>query len=170
MASETNKSVRERHSRLLIVEDDAQQLHTLTDIMEDEGFDVTGCASAAEAMQHIESQDFGVAIVDYRLPDQSGDQLLESIKSMSRRTRVIIHTGYGSFESAKIAVNLGAFAYVEKLSNPDELLRHVHRAFREEIHSYADELETAVAQRTKEFEDANDKLRTKRPPTESRWV
>ena len=70
------------------------------------------------------------------------------------------HTGYGSFESAKIAVNLGAFAYVEKLGNPDELLRHVHRACREEIHSYADKLEAAVAQRTKEFEDANDKLRS----------
>ena len=89
MASETKKLTRERHSCLLIVEDDAQQLHTLTDIMEDEGFDGTGCSSTAEAMQHIESQGFGVAIVDYLLPDQSGDRLLESIRSMSKRTRVI---------------------------------------------------------------------------------
>ncbi len=139
---------RQRISRLLIVEDDAAQLRTLTHIMRDEGFEVIGCATASEALGHVRDRDFAVAIIDLRLPDLSGTQLLEKLRAMNGQVRVIIHTGYGSFDSAKAAVNLGACAYVEKLSDPAELIGHVHRAFRERFSRYAEDLEAAVAERT----------------------
>lgn len=143
----------QRISRLLIVEDDDAQRRTLTDVMRAEHFEVLCCGTAAEALQHVEKGGFGVAIVDLGLPDLPGTKLLEKIRAMSDQVRVIIHTGYGSFDSAKTAVNLGAFAYVEKLSDPAELIGHVHRAFQEGLRSYADELEREIAKR-KRVEEA----------------
>jgi two-component system sensor kinase FixL len=150
---------RRRISRLLIVEDDPSQLRTLKAIMTDEGFDVIAARSAQEALDRIQNVSFGVAVVDLRLPDLTGTQLLERIQALNGRVRVIIHTGYGSFDSARDAVNLGAFAYVEKAGNPDELVRQVHKAFRSHFETYADSLEAAVATRTADLRDANEALR-----------
>ncbi len=150
---------RERISRLLIVEDDEPQLRTLTAIMQDEGFEVIGCSTAAEGLDHIKQENVGVAIVDLRLPDLSGTRLLEQLQTLNGAVRIIINTAYGSFDSAKDAVNLGAFAYVEKAADPEELVRQVHRAFRTHLQHYADDLEVAVASRTSELQQANKALR-----------
>lgn len=150
---------RKHISRVLIVEDDASQRYTLTDIMREEGFDVVGCPTAAEALEQIEICEFAVAIVDQRLPDLSGTGLLEKIRERDNHLRVIIHTGYGSFESAKKAVNLGAFAYVEKLRDPSELISYVHRALRERLTRYTDDLEAEIAER-KRTEGENKRLAT----------
>ncbi|MFB0556142.1 MAG: PAS domain S-box protein [Phycisphaerae bacterium] len=148
-----------KSSSLLIVEDDQSQLRTLTDIMQEEGFEVIGCSTASEALEHLDHLETGVVVLDQRLPDLSGTQLLERIAAAKDRIRVIINTAYSSYESAKDALNLGAFAYVEKMDNPEELLRQVHRAFEASLRSYADELETVVAERTQEMRRANELLR-----------
>ena len=152
---------RQRTSRLLIVEDDQAQLRTLTAIMEDEGFEVIGCAAASAALERVQEGGIDVAIVDLRLPDLSGTQLLERLRerTLNDQVRVIVNTGYASFDSAKDALNLGAFAYVEKGGDPDELLRHVRRAFRAHLDRYTEDLETLVAERTAELTMANRMLK-----------
>jgi len=145
----------ERFSKLLIVEDDQSQRRTLTSIMEAEGFDVIACSTATEALEHLNRLKIGVVVLDLRLPGLSGTQLLERLAAATNGIRVIINTAYSSYESAKDALNLGAFAYVEKAGDPQELLRHVHRAFEASLRSYADELETVVAERTGELRQAN---------------
>jgi signal transduction histidine kinase/ActR/RegA family two-component response regulator len=119
--------------RVLVVDDNLAQLRVLCDILQVEGFATTGVPDAAKAIAVIEAEDYPVAIVDHRLPDSTGTQLLEAILRLRPDTQVIIHTGYGSFDSAVDAVNLGAFAYVEKLGEPRELIGHVHRAIRSRI-------------------------------------
>ena len=146
-------------SRLLIVEDDESQLRSLTAVMEEEGFEVIGCSSASEALGHLRLLDAGVAVVDLRLGDLSEKELLAKLSAYAGRVNFIINTAYSSFESAKDALNLGAFAYVEKAGDPDELVRHVHRAFQASLHSYADELEAAVAERTRELLEVNEALK-----------
>jgi signal transduction histidine kinase len=153
------KTERERISRLLIAEDDSSQLFTLSAIMRKEGFDVVGCATASEALERIGREEFGMAIVDLHLPDLSGTQLLEKMRRLDREILVIINTAHGSFDSAKSAVNLGAFAYVEKAGDPEELVRSVHAASRWHLDRYAGELEEAVAERTSELREANDALK-----------
>jgi len=130
MASGADKS---HYSRLLVVDDDANQLRTLTRIFEAEGFDVLGCATGTEALGCLGDGDIGVAIVDLRLPDLSDSELLARLEPLSGQVRIIIHTAYSSYESARDAVNLGAFAYIEKGTDPDELIHQVYRAFRAQL-------------------------------------
>jgi two-component system, sensor histidine kinase and response regulator len=148
----------DRVSHVLVVEDDADELKLLCEILQEEGFHAIGCESAGKALEHVRQRDFGVAVVDYRLPDLSGTQLLEQIRGFDDQVRVIIYTGAGSYASAREALNLGAFAYLEKLSDRSELLRHVHRACRERVDRYAIDLERAVAARTEELARSNREL------------
>jgi len=157
-AVESGKQSQER-SRLLIVEDDEAQLRTLTAIMRAEGFEVAGCSTASEALKNLERGGFAVAVVDLQLPDLPEEQLLTRLRAVTDDVRVIINTGYGSYESARDAVNLGAFAYVEKAGDPGEIVRHVHRAFHARLRRYAEDLESAVAERTRELREANETLR-----------
>ena len=128
----------DRPSRVLVVEDDTSQRRTLCDILSGEGFDPLACEDAGTALEALRSEPFPVAILDERLPGMSGTELLDRMRQMGLSTRAIIHTAFGSFDSARDAVNYGAFAYVEKLSSPKELLRHVHRGSKAWI---ADKLE-----------------------------
>ncbi len=150
----------DRFPHVLIVEDNAVELKLLCDILQGEGFQVIGCGSAQEALEHVRERDFGVAVVDYRLPDLSGAQLLEQIHAFDDHVRVIIYTGVASYDSIKEAMHLGAFAYLEKLSDRSELLRHVHRACHERVGRYALDLERAVADRTEELAHSNRELKT----------
>jgi light-regulated signal transduction histidine kinase (bacteriophytochrome) len=148
----------DRFSNVLVVEDNPAELRLLCVILEKENFRVLGCGSAGEALQHVQQRDFGIAVIDYRLPDLSGTQLLERIRALDENIRVIIYTGCGTYDSAKEALNLGAFAYLEKLSDPSELLRQVHRARRERVELYASDLEQAVSLRTEELARSNREL------------
>ena len=148
----------ERFSHVLVVEDNQAELELLCRILSEEGFQVVGCGSATEALEQFGHRRFGVAVVDLRLPDLSGTQLLERVRSIDDQVRVIIYTGAASYNSIKEALHLGAFAYVEKLSDRTELLRHVHRACLDRVDRYALSLEQAVAARTKELARSNREL------------
>lgn len=117
-------------ARVLVVEDHPGQLRTLMGLLEQEGFPTVGCDTGAKALDQLERQSFGVAVVDLQLPDMRGTQLLDRIRPAHAGLRIIINTGNASLDSAKEAINLGAFAYVEKADDPKELVRHVRRAIR----------------------------------------
>lgn len=138
---------RSRLSRLLIVEDHPTDMSLLLEVLEKEGLEAIACTSATEALGHVCRDDISVAIVDLSLPDLNGTRLLEQLRQKRERIRVIIYTGKASYESAKEAVNLGAFAYVEKTCDFEELLRQVHRALWTNFDRYALELEFAIYER-----------------------
>lgn len=150
---------RMRLARVLIVEDHPRQLQTLIDLFETEGIATIGVSTGNDALAVLNREEVGVVIVDLRLPDQAGTALLEQLRARSETIRIIIHTGYGSFATAKDAVNLGVFAYIEKGEDPQELIRQVHRAREANLASYAESLEAAVAQRTAELEHRYSEIR-----------
>jgi len=161
MAEETNHSdgpERQPVPRLLIVEDDASQLQTLSAIMQTRGFEVDPCRTASEAMAHFKRDGADVVLLDLHLPDASGMEVLRKLADGSD-VPVILHTAFSSFESARDAVNLGAFAYVEKGGDPNELVHHVHKALEARLHRRAEDLEDAVAERTRELQQANESLK-----------
>ncbi|MFO1064546.1 MAG: PAS domain S-box protein [Pirellulales bacterium] len=122
------------HARLLLIEDDADQRRLLTLLLKRERFDVTACSTTEEALQVLPHGKFAVAVVDLSLPGKGGIDFVKEVAARKEKTRVIIHTGYGSFESAKEGLNLGVFAYVEKIGNFDSLLEHVRSAATDYLH------------------------------------
>jgi PAS domain S-box-containing protein len=145
--SRASANERSRLSRLLIVEDHPTDKSLLLEILEKEGLETIACSSATEALGHVCRDDISVAIVDLSLPDLNRTRLLQQLRQKRERIRVIIYTGRASYESAKEAVNLGAFAYVEKTCEFEELLREVHRALWTNFDRYALDLEFAIYER-----------------------
>ncbi len=145
-------------TKILVVEDNPAELRMLSEVLRDEGFHVIGCGSAEEALGHLQQRGIAVAVVDLRLPDLSGTQLVERLRNVDEGLRVIIYTGTATYESMKDALNLGAFAYLEKVGDHAELLRYVRRACLERVDRYALDLERAVAARTEELARSNHEL------------
>ena len=145
--------------RVLIIEDDEAQSRTLSMILRSEGFDVVACTRSAEALERLANGDIDVAVVDLRLPDMDETELLAKLSDQAERVPMIINTGYGSYTSAREAVNKGAFAYLEKGKDPAELIGHVHRAIATRLTRRSEELEAVVAERTRELDQSNKALR-----------
>jgi len=117
-----------RGSEILVLDDEPGQRSILSDLLRDEGYEPISCASASDALAQAARRVASAAIVDLRMPDMDGLEVLRRMSELHGSMRVILHTGYGSFSSAREAVNLGAYAFVEKLGDPHELLAHVRRA------------------------------------------
>ncbi len=103
--------------------------------------------------------DCGLLILDLRLPDIDGLQILKALKAQNPDIKVIINTAYASLETAMAAINQEAFAYVRKMGNVEELLAHLHRAFYMHMAQYSKVLESEVKKRTEELSRANEKLK-----------
>jgi DNA-binding NtrC family response regulator len=103
-------------SRILIVNDHPGQLETLVQLLSEEGYQVVGAATVAEALRCAECEKFSVAVVYLQLPDASGIQLVHLLKSMNGRIRVIMHSAFAGLNSAKEGVNGGASTYLERRS------------------------------------------------------
>lgn len=147
----------EPHYRILIVDDDNTIRKTLKAILEDEGYTVDLAATGQEAIQKTEENAYDIALLDIRLPDMEGVELLKLIKDNVPKTRKIMLTGYPSMQNAIAALNKDADAYlvkpvdVEKLLSTikDQLeLRENERHFSEE--KIADFIESRVKEMSTE--------------------
>ncbi len=117
---------------ILVVEDEAGTLATLSAILEDAGYEVTGLEKGAEALQMIKSCPFNVIVTDIRLPDIGGLEILELAKEINPEVAVIVMTGYTGIETAVNAVNDGAYAYFVKPINSDEIKTTIANALKQQ--------------------------------------
>jgi len=100
--------------KFLIVDDEQSIRKLCMTIGASLGFDVAEAESGEAALAYLETESPDIVLVDRRLPNISGDDLLRQIKSMLPRTEVAIITGHGSIESAVEAMKLGAYDYITK--------------------------------------------------------
>ena len=107
--------------RVLILEDEGSLREILSFILEDFGYKVDEAETLKEAIKKIESEEYELALIDLRLPDGSGMELVKELKRKSPETEVIIITAYASTETIKEAFELGVYDYVEKPFNLEEL-------------------------------------------------
>jgi DNA-binding NtrC family response regulator len=115
----------DKHARILIVDDDESIRKTLKAILEDDGYTVDSAASGKEAIQKANETVYNVALLDIRLPDMEGVELLKLMKDSVPRTRKIMVTGYPSMQNAISAVNKNADAYLVKPVDVEKLLATV---------------------------------------------
>jgi two-component system, response regulator RegA len=107
---------------LLIVEDDKSFLQRLSRAMESRGFTVTSAESVAEGLSRLETASPAFAVVDMRLADGNGLDVISALKRRRPDARGIILTGYGNIATAVNAVKMGAVDYLAKPVDADDVV------------------------------------------------
>ncbi len=114
--------------RVLIVEDESLIRWSLRQKFEERGYHVTEAATGQAALDVFEEDRFDLVMLDYRLPDITGLDVLHGLRRLDQDTVVIMMTAYSTIEIAVEAIKLGAFNYITKPFHMDELLVTVDQA------------------------------------------
>lgn len=117
--------------KLLIVDDEVKFLDSIAQRLRLRGFDVTTAVSGAEALGAAGAGKFDLALLDLKMPGMDGTEVLKRLKEEHKYLEVIILTGHGSLDSAVECTKLGAFGYLPKpyeLENLLDVLRQAYEA------------------------------------------
>ncbi len=106
---------------LLLVDDDEPFLRRLAQALEKRGFDVTSASSVSDARRSVLDHAPAYAVVDLRLPDGNGLEMVETLREHRPDSRVVILTGYGAIATAVAAVKIGAVDYLSKPADADDV-------------------------------------------------
>jgi DNA-binding NtrC family response regulator len=109
-------------------------------------------ADGVEALRAMEQQDFDVILLDLRMPDLDGMEVLRAIKQHWPESEVVVITGYASIESAKQAVRLGAHNYLAKPVGPDDVAKATNDAMTQKRWAMRNDPERRVAAALARFE------------------
>ena len=114
--------------KLLLVDDEIGFVDVLSKRLSKRNMDVTAAYSGTEAIQALRKQDFDVAVLDLKLEDMDGIEILRIFKKLIPDMPVIMLTGHGSEEAAREGMACGAFDYLTKPSDLDDLVEKIHQA------------------------------------------
>ena len=122
----------EDRAKILIVDDDEAIIETMKAILEDEGYIVDTALTGGEAIKKTQNEAFNIVLLDIRLPDIEGVEVLKLLKDTVPRTRKIMITGYPSMQNAIDALNKNADAYLIKPINIESFLETVRIQLRKQ--------------------------------------
>lgn len=112
---------KKNHYQILVVDDEPLIRQSLYEILRIEGYRVQAASSAEEALNLIKKMPVDIIVTDMKLPKMSGIELLSHVKKDYPKTEVIVITGYGSIETAVDAMKKGAYDYITKPINDQEI-------------------------------------------------
>lgn len=113
---------------ILIIDDDEGFRKTLSDVLTIKGYRTLTAKDGKEGLRIFGEQAADLVLIDLKLPDMSGLEVIDRVKQRSPLTQTIILTGHAALETSIEATNRGAFSYVRKPCDLDELLVHITRA------------------------------------------
>ena len=146
-----------RIARILVIDDEDSIRKVLSTILEDQGYVVDTAETGREAMMKSDAGLFNLALIDIRLPDMQGTELLTRFKQTTPKMAKIIVTGYPSLQNAIEAVNKGADAYILKPFKVEKVLQTIKKCLKrqQEEREYSEEKVTEyIETRVKELEAA----------------
>ncbi len=114
--------------RLLLVDDEVGYLEVLSKRLSRRGFEVTAARSGAEAIRALRDRDYDLAVVDLKMEDIDGIELLKILRQMLPGLKVIMLTGHGSERAARDGLSQGAFDYLMKPVDLELLVARIHAA------------------------------------------
>jgi len=121
--------------RVLVVDDEADFLETIVLRLQRRKIDATGVDGGKKALEIVENERFDVVVLDVLMPGLDGIETLKLLKKRKPFIEVIILTGHGSVESGIQGMQFGAFDYIMKPTDLDELLEKIQQAYeRKRIH------------------------------------
>lgn len=114
--------------KILLVEDDLSYQRLIKNFLTKKGYHVTTCIKKEDAIKVLNTSEFSLLITDYWLPDGNGIDLLKYVKTKIKNLQVIFISNYSEVRIAVKAMKIGAFEYITKPINPDELLITIRQA------------------------------------------
>lgn len=145
--------------RLLVVDDEIRLMTALRDTLRDEGYEVLGVSTAADALTSLRTTSFDLLLTDLTMPQMDGIALLNAALKIDPQLVGIVITGHGTIETAVEAMKAGAFDYVLKPFKLSAILPVLNRALAvRRLRRQNEELQKRVAERTHELETANREL------------
>jgi DNA-binding NtrC family response regulator len=114
--------------KALVVDDDRAMLDLMRFQLSDEGFEVSTAENGEQGLNFVQEKEFDIILTDLQLPDFSGIEMVKRCKEIAPDTEIIMVTGFGSMEKAIEATKAGAFYYVEKPIDFEDLLVLIEKA------------------------------------------
>ena len=125
---QTNGCASSNPIRVLLIDDEVHYVNVLANRLSKRNFQVGKATSGTEALQILRSQDFDIAVLDLKMEDIDGIELLKIIKKMVPELVVIMLTGHGSAEAAQRGIKEGAFDYLLKPCELNQLIEKIYEA------------------------------------------
>jgi DNA-binding NtrC family response regulator len=126
--TEVRKSDEKKIIRLLLVDDEEAYVDVLANRLSRRGFDVTKTYSGTQALQAMRGKEFDVTVLDLKMEDMDGIEVLKVLKRMDPNMQVIMLTGHGSETAARQGIEFGAFDYLMKPCELDALVEKIREA------------------------------------------
>ena len=114
--------------KILLVDDEAAFVNIIAKRLSKRNFDVTCALSGTEAIQVLRKEDFDMCLLDLKMEDMNGIEVLKIFKKMVPGMPVVMLTGHGSIESAREGLDCGAFDYLSKPYDLEDLIKKIHEA------------------------------------------
>jgi DNA-binding NtrC family response regulator len=114
--------------RVLVVDDEAELVHALVERLKLRGMDACGVTTGKEALTRICSESFDVVLLDVKMPGLGGMKVIEGIKDQQPGLQVVMLTGHGSIQDAERGKELGAFKYLQKPVQIEDLCQLLRQA------------------------------------------
>ena len=130
---------KENNARILVVDDDRQLADMLVEYLVRLGYEAAAAYGGREGLARFAQDDFKLVILDLKMPDMDGMEVLEAIKSIDSRAVVMVLSGFGTIESAVTAIKKGAYDFIPKPIELNALGTMLHRALRK--HALSRQLE-----------------------------
>jgi DNA-binding response OmpR family regulator len=115
---------------IIVIDDDKSILRTFTRILQKSGYEIDVAETGKEALEKTKKRAYDLALIDIRLPDMDGTDLLIKMQRTMRDAIKIMITGFPSLETGVKALDEGADAYLVKPVKPEELLALIEEKFR----------------------------------------
>ncbi|MDX1775737.1 MAG: sigma-54 dependent transcriptional regulator [Desulfobulbales bacterium] len=113
---------------ILVVDDEPNYLIVLSELLKEEGYEIMTAQRGEEGLKVVEETDLDLVITDMRMPGMDGLDLLKAVKAYNKDLPVIMITAFGEVEKAVVAMKAGAYNYLAKPFNNEELLLNIRKA------------------------------------------
>ena len=137
--------------KVLLVDDEEDFLEAMSERMRARGADVTTAASADEAFETIDREDFDAVVLDFQMPGMDGFEALKKIKAKHPEMQIILLTGYATVQKGVEAIKLGATDFLEKPADMEVLFEKIKKAKAEKMLVVGKDQEKSVLKMIKKF-------------------
>jgi len=134
---------------LLLVDDDEDMLETLSDVFQEKGYRIETAKTGKEAIAKAKKRFFDAALLDIKLPDVTGIEVLQAFKEKHPSMMTMIATGHATLRNAVEALNLGANAYVTKPVDPERVDQMIQKFIARATNEFVMSLEVPASLRKK---------------------